>query len=49
MTVEPRWIAKKALVLLQEESLAHFGGARGLRDDGLLESALASAQNAYAI
>src|SRR5215813_7433105 len=48
MTAEPRWIAKKALLLLHEESLAEFGGARGLRDEGLLESALARPQNAYA-
>jgi death-on-curing protein len=48
MTAEPRWIAKKALLLLHEESLAAFGGARGLRDEGLLESALARPQNAYA-
>jgi death-on-curing protein len=48
MTVEPRWIAKNALLLLHEESLAEFGGARGLRDEGLLESALARPQNAFA-
>ena len=48
MTAEPRWIAKKALLLLHEESLAEFGGARGLRDEGLLESALARPENAYA-
>lgn len=48
MTAEPRWIAQKALLLLHEESLAEFGGARGLRDEGLLESALARPQNAYA-
>lgn len=48
MTAEPRWIAKKALLLLHEESLAQFGGARGLRDEGLLDSALARPQNAYA-
>jgi death-on-curing protein len=48
MTAEPRWIAKKALLLLHEESLAAFGGARGLRDEGLLDSALARPQNAYA-
>lgn len=45
---EPRWIAKKALLLLHEESLAQFGGARGLRDEGLLDSALGRPQNAYA-
>jgi death-on-curing protein len=48
MTAEPRWIAKNALLLLHEESLAAFGGARGLRDEGLLDSALARPQNAYA-
>jgi death-on-curing protein len=43
----PRWIVKKALLLLHEESLAQFGGARGLRDDGLLESALARPRNLH--
>lgn len=45
---EPKWISKKALLLLHEESLSEFGGARGLRDEGLLESALARPQNIYA-
>jgi death on curing protein len=44
---EPRWISKKALLLLHEESLSSFGGARGLRDEGLLESALARPRNIY--
>jgi death-on-curing protein len=48
MTSAPNWISKKALLLLHEESLAEFGGARGLRDEGLLESALARPQNAHA-
>ncbi len=48
MSSVPRWISKKALLLLHEESLSEFGGARGLRDAGLLESALARPQNAYA-
>jgi death on curing protein len=48
MTGAPRWIAKKALLLLHEESIAEFGGARGLRDEGLLDSALARPQNAHA-
>jgi death-on-curing protein len=43
----PRWLSKKALLLLHEESLAAFGGARGLRDEGLLESALARPQQAH--
>lgn len=48
MSSEPRWITKKALLLLHEESLAEFGGARGLRDEGLLESALARPLNVHA-
>jgi death-on-curing protein len=44
----PKWISKRALLLLHEESLAEFGGPRGLRDDGLLESALARPQNIHA-
>jgi len=44
----PKWISKRALLLLHEESLAEFGGVRGLRDEGLLEGALARPQNARA-
>jgi death-on-curing protein len=36
-----RWIDRRMLCLLHDESLAEHGGAPGLRDDGLLESALA--------
>lgn len=36
-----RWIDRRALELLHDESLAEHGGATGLRDEGLLESALA--------
>ena len=35
-----RWIDQRLLVLLHDESLAMHGGASGLRDPGLLESAL---------
>ena len=35
-----RWVDKQALLLLHDESLAEHGGAAGIRDDGLLESAL---------
>ena len=48
MNAEPKWISKKALLLLHEESLAQFGGARGMRDAGLLDSALARPQNIHA-
>lgn len=48
MITAPKWISKRALLLLHEESLAEFGGARGLRDEGLLDAALARPQNARA-
>ena len=35
-----RWVSKEALLLLHGESLAEHGGRTGLRDAGLLESAL---------
>lgn len=40
-----RWISKQALLLLHAESLAEHGGGQGLRDEGLLDSALARPQN----
>jgi death-on-curing protein len=48
MNREPKWISKKALLMLHEEGLAQFGGPSGLRDEGLLESALARPQNTHA-
>lgn len=43
-----RWIDKQALLLLHGESLAEHGGAAGIRDAGLLDSALARPQNVVA-
>ncbi|KZT14673.1 death-on-curing protein [Acidovorax sp. GW101-3H11] len=43
-----RWISKQALVLLHGESLATHGGREGMRDEGLLESALMRPQNIMA-
>lgn len=40
-----RWIDQRALLLLHDESLAEHGGSPGLRDEGLLESALARPRN----
>ena len=40
-----RWISKQALLLLHAESLAEHGIGQGLRDEGLLDSALARPQN----
>ena len=43
-----RWISKPALLLLHAESLAEHGGSPGIRDEGLLDSALARPQNLLA-
>jgi death on curing protein len=40
-----RWVDKTALVLLHDESLAEHGGAAGMRDECLFESALARPEN----
>lgn len=45
---EPRWISELGLVLLHDESLAEHGGSPGVRDNGLLQSALARPQNRHA-
>ena len=42
------WIEKQALILLHNISLAEHGGSPGLRDEGLLDSALARPQNLVA-
>ena len=43
-----RWVNKRALLLLHDESLAEHGGLPGLRDAGLLDSALARLLNLVA-
>ena len=43
-----RWISKSSLLLLHGESLAEHGGGAGLRDEGLLDSALARPLNLVA-
>jgi death on curing protein len=40
-----RWVDPQALLLLHGESLAEHGGAAGIRDQGLFESALARPRN----
>jgi death on curing protein len=43
----PRWIQQRALLLLHSETLAEHGGLPGVRDYGLLESALARPQHLH--
>lgn len=45
---EPAWLERETLLLLHSSSIARFGGAEGVRDPGLLESALARPQNLFA-
>jgi death-on-curing protein len=40
-----RWVSKPGLLLLHDESLTLHGGLPGIRDEGLLDSALARAPN----
>jgi death-on-curing protein len=37
---EPQWVLRETVLALQEQLLAEFGGLSGLRDEGLLDSAL---------
>jgi death-on-curing protein len=45
---EPLWVRRETLELLHSESIAEHGGADGLRDEGLFESALARPKNLLA-
>jgi len=46
--MEPIWIQQRVVLLAHEESLAEHGGPTGVRDLGLLESALARPKNIFA-
>jgi death-on-curing protein len=45
---EPVWIDKLAILFAQAEVLAEHGGAEGVRDEGLLGSAMARPRNLFA-
>jgi len=44
----PRWISKRAVLSTHSEQLAEHGGSDGIRDETLLDSALAKPLNVYA-
>ena len=44
---EPRWVLKQAVLALHAEQLAENGGPEGLRDETLLDSALAKPLNVF--
>ena len=39
---QPQWLLREIVLALQERVLAEFGGLAGIRDAGLLDSALAA-------
>lgn len=43
-----KWMSLELVLTLHDESLVLFGGSPGVRDHGLLESALGRPQNLYA-
>jgi death-on-curing protein len=45
---EPRWLPKDLILAVHNRQLAEHGGGIGVRDEGLLESALARPQNLFA-
>jgi death on curing protein len=45
---EPLWISKKATLAMHAEQLSEHGGADGIRDENLLDSALAKPRNVFA-
>jgi death-on-curing protein len=45
---EPRWVSKRAVLALHSEQIYEHGGAEGIRDENLLDSALAKPLNVFA-
>ena len=45
---EPFWLTRQIIVAIHGEQLAIYGGATGLRDEGMLESALDRPKNKWA-
>jgi death on curing protein len=45
---EPLWISKKAVLAIHSAQLAEHGGSDGIRDETLLDSALAKPHNVFA-
>ena len=43
-----RWVSEEAILAVHDEQLAQHGGGSGIRDRGLLQSALARPQNLVA-
>jgi len=46
--IEPVWVRLDAILAAHDDQLAEHGGGTGIRDQGLLESALARSRNLFA-
>ncbi len=44
----PVWVLRDTVLLLHEQLLAEFGGLAGIRDEGMLDSALGKPENLFA-
>lgn len=47
MSIEPIWLEKTEILAVHSELIVEHGGSDGVRDMGLLESAIARPQNLY--
>ena len=45
--IEPKWISEAVVLKIHERQIFEFGGSDGVRDMGLLQSALARPQHAF--
>ncbi|MCB9365815.1 MAG: type II toxin-antitoxin system death-on-curing family toxin [Calditrichaeota bacterium] len=45
---EPLWLEQTDILVIHQKMIGKYGGASGVRDEGLLDSALASPQNQFA-
>ena len=45
---KPTWVLRDVVSAAHQQSLAQFGGSAGVRDEGLLDSALGKPQNLFA-
>jgi death-on-curing protein len=45
---EPVWVLREVVLMAHEQSLVQFGGSAGVRDEGLMDSALGKPQNLFA-
>lgn len=46
--LEPRWLTREEVIALHERQLARFGGPSGIREPGMLDSALDRPRNKWA-